>query len=96
MTLPERLLTAGELDIVLSPMAPSWLNETEYLRIEAPVEEVEWTASLHAQAAALSELPLDLDPFLSLLKFRKVKFMDILKPIYLMHLDQVIINQLIS
>ena len=38
----EQLLTAGELDIVLSKMALSRLSETEYLRLEALVEEAEW------------------------------------------------------
>ena len=55
----EHLITAGELDIVLSPMELSWLSETEYL-----VEEV---VSLHDRVVALPELPLDLDPFLSFL-----------------------------
>ena len=52
---------------MLSPMALSWLSETEYLRLEALVEEAEWAASLNDRAAALPELPLDLDPFHSFL-----------------------------
>ena len=63
----EQLIIADELDIVLSPMALSWLNATEYLRLEALVEEAEWTASLNDRAAALPELPLDFDPNLSFL-----------------------------
>ena len=63
----ELLITAGELDIVLSPMALSWLSETEYFRFEALVDEVEWTASLQDRVVALPELPLDLDLFLSFL-----------------------------
>ena len=60
-----QLITAGEFDIVLSPMALSWLTETEYMRLGALVEDAEWATSLPDRAAALPELPLDLDPFLS-------------------------------
>ena len=63
----DKLISIGELDIVLSPMAISWLDEMEYLRLEALVEEAGWTASLHDRAMALPELPLDLDPLLSFL-----------------------------
>ena len=45
----------------------SWLCETEYLRLEALVEDAEWTVKLHDRVAALPELPLGLDPFLSFL-----------------------------
>ena len=48
-----------------SPMALSWLSEKECLRLEALVDEAEWTASLQDRVAALPKLPLDLDPFLS-------------------------------
>ena len=48
-------------------MALSWLSETEYLCLEAVVEEAEWIASLHDRVVALLELPLNLDPFLSFL-----------------------------
>lgn len=41
------LITEGELDAVLSPMALSWPSEREYLRLEALVEEAEWISSLH-------------------------------------------------
>ena len=41
-SLLQRLTTEGELDIVLSPMALSWLSDLEYERIEALEEETEW------------------------------------------------------
>ena len=62
-----RLITEGEFDIVLTPMTLTWLKVTEYLRLEALVNEALWTASLHDQARALPELPLQLDPYISFL-----------------------------
>ena len=50
-----------------SPRALSWLSEMEYLRFEALVEEAEWVASLNGRAAALPELPPDLEYYLSFL-----------------------------
>ena len=58
----DELIYVGELDTVLSPMALSWLNETEYL-----VEQAEWAASLHNREVALHKLPLFLDLFFSFL-----------------------------
>ena len=43
------------------------MSEKEYLRLESLVDEMEWIASLQYRAAALPELPLDLDPFLAFL-----------------------------
>ena len=63
----EQLIAEGELVIVLPPTTLSWLCEKEYLRLEALIEVAEWTATLNDRAAALPELPLDLDPFKSFL-----------------------------
>ena len=43
-SLLRRLIKEGELDVVLSPRAMSWLSELEYEHIEALEEETEWGA----------------------------------------------------
>ena len=59
----EQLISEGECDIVLSLTALSWLSEKEFLRLEALVDDAEWTASPHVRVAALPELPLGLIHF---------------------------------